>query len=322
MEQASPWRPEHNVQEEDWASGCGRQDIGGGNVHEQWVRKVVQETGQYGNVVYQDGNEIAVRAGYAPAWSLSMSDIIHDEEERNGYLRHLVGTNSENVNTMQAPEIDYIEFHSEDAPNPAFGKPTGTNEYNPTPPFTAADLHGRYCDGRRQGTYFWYWRHGQTERQMDRTLELIKGGCASGGSNLVPNPSFESGTGGDAFNWTEAVNHARASDNAADGDWSLKSTLSGAGGVATYSASIPVTANTNYTLSAWIYRSDPAGSAYVDMSDIPGEIQLVSTAQTGVWQHVSSPWNSGSRNSVTLRCVTDSGINGPVWFDDVSLVRQ
>jgi phosphatidylserine/phosphatidylglycerophosphate/cardiolipin synthase-like enzyme len=179
---ASPWRPEHNLQGQDWNARAGRQAISGGNVHEQWVRKVVQETGRYGNVIYQDGNEVAVRGGYVPAWTLSMSNIIHDEEERNGYLRHLVGTNSGNVDTMEAVQIDYIEFHSDDAPDLTFGKPTGSNEYNPDPPFEPEDLYRRYCDGRGKGTYFWYWRHGQTKPKMDRTLEMVKGGCGNLGN--------------------------------------------------------------------------------------------------------------------------------------------
>src|SRR4026209_2980128 len=51
-------------------------------------------------------------------------------------------------------------------------------------------------------------------------------------ANVVQNSSFETaGTGGagDAANWTEGANHARASDKFNTGAWSLKSTFRGVG---------------------------------------------------------------------------------------------
>jgi calcineurin-like phosphoesterase family protein len=136
-------------------------------------------------------------------------------------------------------------------------------------------------------------------------------------SNLVPNPGFETGTTIDATRWTEGTSHARASDRPHGGAWSLKSTFTGTG-TSTRSVAIAVVPNTTYTYSAWIYKGSTTGAAYVDMSDIAGEAQLAAT-QTNTWQLVSATWNSGSRTSVTLRCVTDGTPNGPSWFDQISL---
>lgn len=135
--------------------------------------------------------------------------------------------------------------------------------------------------------------------------------------NGGPNPSFELGTAGDATSWTEGVNHARSSDRAKDGAWSLKSTYAG-GGTATFQT-LSVTPGTAYTFSAWIYKASTTGNAYVDMNDVPGEAQLLATV-TNQWQLRTGTWNSGSSTSATLRAVTDGNPNGSIWFDSITLV--
>ena len=62
-------------------------------------------------MLYQDGNEIGQVGDYVPEWTLSIRNILHDEEARDGYRRHLLGTNSDSAVTMQAEGVDYIEFH-------------------------------------------------------------------------------------------------------------------------------------------------------------------------------------------------------------------
>lgn len=175
----SPWDAAWNVQGEDWCNDGGSREIIGDDVHERWVRKVVEETGRYGNVIFQDGNEIGIVGGYAPEWTLSIRNIVRDEEQKRGYPRHLLGTNSGDDGVLQAVGIDYAEFHRDTAADPAqcHGKPCLVNEYNPNPPMTPVELFAQYCAARAAGTYFWYWRHGQTQQQMDQTLGLIAGGC-------------------------------------------------------------------------------------------------------------------------------------------------
>src|SRR3989344_5581432 len=138
--------------------------------------------------------------------------------------------------------------------------------------------------------------------------------------NLPVNPSFETGTAGNADTWTESSSHTRSSDRARTGAYSLKSTFrsSGGSGVAT-DQTLNVFPNTNYTYSGWIYKAATSGSAYLDMNDILGELQLY-TSLTNTWQKVSGTWNSGTNTNVKLRLVTDGSMNGDVWFDEIELI--
>jgi hypothetical protein len=137
-------------------------------------------------------------------------------------------------------------------------------------------------------------------------------------ANILANPSFETAgaTSADAASWTEGSSHARASDGVHGGGWALRSTYTGAG-TSTRSAAITVTPDTTYTLSGYIWATNSAGNAYIDMLDIPGELTLPSR-QTGTWEFLSGTWNSGSRTSVTLRLVTDGSPTAAIWFDDIT----
>jgi len=175
----SAWDSDNNVQHQDLCAAAGSRAITAGEVYDLWVRKVVYETGRYGNVIYQDGNELGLLDNYDDQWSLSIRDIVHDEEANNGYLHHLVGTNSESDSLIQESGIDYGEFHRESPVDSSrcHGKPCGVNEYNPEPPFTPQQIHDAFCAAKSAGTYVWYWRHGQSASQMDQTLSLIQQGC-------------------------------------------------------------------------------------------------------------------------------------------------
>jgi hypothetical protein len=175
----SAWDAAYNIQAEDWCATAGSREILGSDVHEAWVRKVVRETGRYGNVLYEDGNEIGLVDGYVPEWTLSIRNILHDEEARNGYRTHLLGTNSGDAVTMQAEGVEYIEFHRNTAVDAGscYGRPCLVNEYNPSPSLTPDELHAQYCAALAGGTYFWYWRHGQIDADMEQTLSLIQAGC-------------------------------------------------------------------------------------------------------------------------------------------------
>ena len=143
-------------------------------------------------------------------------------------------------------------------------------------------------------------------------------------ANLVLNPGFETqGTGGvgDAANWTEGTNHARASDKFHTGGWALHSTFRGAGTDTRTTAPIAVSPNTTYTYSGYIWRRNAIGAACMDMNDIVGESQLCADG-TGNWQLLSGTWNSGSNTSVTLRLITDGSPTGDIWFDDISLTES
>jgi hypothetical protein len=143
----------------------------------------------------------------------------------------------------------------------------------------------------------------------------------SANSNLVLNPGFEmqGNSAADAVNWTEGINHIRASDKFHTGNWSLHSTFQGAGTSTYTTAPIPVSPNTTYTYSGYIWRTNSTGAACMDMADIAGETQLCTSA-SGNWQLLSGTWNSGPNTSVTLRLITDGSPTGDIWFDDISLV--
>jgi hypothetical protein len=175
----SPWDPAFNVQGQDWCAKAGNAALVSGSVLDVWVRKVFEETGRFGNVIYQDGNELGLVPGYATAWSTSLETALRAVESQHGFPHHLFGTQSESMATIASTSIDFVELHQATAPMPSQcgGKPCLANEYNPDPALSPAALHQQFCAARANGTSFWYWRHGQTDAQMSATLALIQNGC-------------------------------------------------------------------------------------------------------------------------------------------------
>jgi len=57
----------------------------------------------------------------------------------------------------------------------------GINEYNPKPSLSPQKLYQNYCDSVSYGTHYWYWRHGQPQADMVRTMELMSKGPNSCG---------------------------------------------------------------------------------------------------------------------------------------------
>jgi hypothetical protein len=87
------------------------------------------------------------------------------------------GTNGGAPSVIAA--FDYAQWHTGGPIDPAScqGKPCGVNEHNPVPAFTPSELFGRVCAARGEGTWFSYWRHGQSAEEMDQTLALMQRGC-------------------------------------------------------------------------------------------------------------------------------------------------
>ena len=171
----SAWDSAFNVQGEDHCATAGSDAVAPGSVAERWIRKVVEETGRFDNVLYEDGNEVGLIAGYTTAWTTSLHDLVRDEEQRRGYGRHLFGTNSGQLAALQSAAVDYGELHQNAAAtaDQCAGKPCLVNEYNPNPPLTPEQFQQRFCAARQQGTAFWYWRHGQSEADFLRSLDLM-----------------------------------------------------------------------------------------------------------------------------------------------------
>jgi hypothetical protein len=138
------------------------------------------------------------------------------------------------------------------------------------------------------------------------------------GPNVVPNPSFELGTGATADDWSSAGGFARGSALAHAGTYSLTST---ARSTAAAGTTIAVDPDTRYRLSGWIHKATNDGVAFIDMNDVPGESQIGvgEGAGGGTWTYVEGEWSSGSATSVSLRTVVAGSLTGDVWFDDLSL---
>lgn len=171
-EEYSPWYPPHNIQGLS-AYGCDRMSNPPLPEHERWVRKVVEEIGSYDNILWQIGNESGY-CSYPFKWEKEISRIIHDEEGKRGYKRHLVGTQSEVSEIEQATWIDYISRHQDIfISRPIHGKPTQVNEY-------AVDLgplayNHQLTLARQSGTYFHYWRGPDSYSEMQSVwAEILK----------------------------------------------------------------------------------------------------------------------------------------------------
>ncbi|HOU15669.1 MAG TPA: glycosyl hydrolase family 28-related protein [Anaerolineae bacterium] len=138
----------------------------------------------------------------------------------------------------------------------------------------------------------------------------------------VFNGGFEAGNDANADFWSEGAAHSRSAERAHEGQWALKSAFSGDGGTDTRTDPLPVKRATYYQLSGWIYKANLDGYAYLDMNDIEEELALVvGPGSGGQWMYLEGLWYSGERTAVQLRCVTDNGVSGDVWFDEIRLTE-
>lgn len=177
-----PWIPDNNAQGID---ACDAQTPGS-PTQEAWIRKAVAETGRFHNAVYELSNE-GILVPSSVAWEAWVISIVRDEEAKRGFPRHLIGSDA----MAAAADFGIIHQNGEPTSSQCGGKPCVNNEYNPSPAFTPAQLHGFYCAAKARGTYYWYWRHEQTKAAMDDTLARIKGGCANVTPAVCPRPDFE-----------------------------------------------------------------------------------------------------------------------------------
>lgn len=147
---------------------------------EAFIRKAVSQFGCYGNVFWEDGNEVGVSGRYRPQWSEALAAIVRDEEQKNGCgLRHMLGTNSGFEEVECSTSFDYSVTHSETGiGGPQCGKPRMNNEHNPDPLFTPDQEKDLYCSAQASGQTWWFWRGGQTQENMDKILGLWRDGCS------------------------------------------------------------------------------------------------------------------------------------------------
>jgi hypothetical protein len=164
----SPWQADRNIQGFDG----GRLEVGRSTphrIHEQWVRKVVAETGEFPNVLYQDGNESF--KGAFPVWVHRLRDIVREELSSRGFGRRPFGTNS-----GRTEEVDHLYLHSRTAPEPG-PLPIIVNEYpDRSPNQVLIEAWRAYGTG----VYYQYWRGehswADTQRVLDGLQVIVEGG--------------------------------------------------------------------------------------------------------------------------------------------------
>lgn len=139
--------------------------------------------------------------------------------------------------------------------------------------------------------------------------------------NIIPNPSFEEGSGTDAYYWTEGSLQTRSSEQAHSGSYSLRAVTNATGSNPGY---LTITPNSKYEYSAWLYNSVTAGKGYCDLSDVTGDPQLeVTTSDSQGWNYKAKVWSNTSYTSVRPRTALPAGEGGAgtIWFDDIRLRR-
>jgi hypothetical protein len=171
MPDIDPWQPQNNIQGTE-AGGLFIFQHAPRPIHERWIRKCVEELGEFPNVTFNTGNEGFKR--YSKAWELGVRDIVRDELARQNYGKRLVGTNTHNID-IEAMS-DYATRHW-DEPQQAEPYPVMVTEYGTQTP---SEILEQVRLARNAGTAFHYWMGSQTTAQRAETLaglkEIVEGG--------------------------------------------------------------------------------------------------------------------------------------------------
>jgi len=196
-----PWMSEHNIQGENHVQACSAGEIMPGLVFDNFIRKAVSEFGGYGNVIWQDGNEIGITGQYNPEWSLSMQQRVRYWEQEVGHgVVHMFGTNSNHPTVMS--QVDFIEGHQRTPwTQPQHGRISLVNEYNPKPTYSPEVMNSYRCLAEKAGTFWWYWRHNQTLEQMESTAALFLLECPDDPTVPPPIGKCPKGTPQARINW-------------------------------------------------------------------------------------------------------------------------
>jgi hypothetical protein len=147
----------------------------------EWVRKVVYETCNHAQVIYQISNESALGPGWSVEWERAIHGLIREGEQQPGCggVVHMIGSNSRD----DGGPYDYFTTHNGSAlDGPFAGRPIMTNEYNPSQ--TPEMFIARHCVSRPQS--FWYWRSDGSNARQDASLNALRAGCK--GATGCPDP--------------------------------------------------------------------------------------------------------------------------------------
>jgi len=148
-----------------------------------WVKKNIYESCNYGNVIYQIGNENNLMVGWTPEWERAMFNLIRESEQQEGckQIVHLIGSNTKD---WDGP-YDYFSSHdAREGDNPIAGRPVSVNEYNPH--ITPSSFHAKFCSAKKNGQAFWYWRSDGSNQDQDASLNSLD--CDSSPVSSCPAP--------------------------------------------------------------------------------------------------------------------------------------
>jgi hypothetical protein len=168
----TPWSKNNNVNGVDDAL-CANLSRAPNPLYERWLRKVVAETGEYDNVIYQIGNETfdCKRKGSSIAYEVGVANIVRDELKQRGFSSKLIGTNSHNDSIENHPLIDYISVHGEAAPRRRV-KPAMNNEQRSSW-VSVSNFETELRRAYRKGTYFQLWRGDLDDNQYRDALQKL-----------------------------------------------------------------------------------------------------------------------------------------------------
>lgn len=159
---------------------------------ERFIRKVVEELGCFGNVIWSTDNEGGLVPGANPDFYLWVRDTIRDEESKTGCaFVHMIGTNS-GFPEVQG-QVDFVVTHERAALRaPIAGRWTLNNERNPS--FTPEMEVTNFKYARNLGLAYALWRNGMNDQDFERTLDLFQ-------KATVPSPSECYAPQADDPNW-------------------------------------------------------------------------------------------------------------------------
>ncbi len=134
-------------------------------LQENWLRKIIEVTRGFDNVIYQVSNEsFDCGRTLEDEWELSIIDFVHSL-----HGAALVGTNSHRNSIEDA--ADYVERHRSFVQIPR-GKPMMVNEYGDD--LTPENVRDEMRKGLLAGSSFHYWRGGHDDAQFSVTLAYLR----------------------------------------------------------------------------------------------------------------------------------------------------
>lgn len=174
----SPWNVSRNIQAEDH---CGPRV--GDPVQAAWVDKWVKHAGRFGCVTWQLSNESGLVGSKAEvlAWERWMAETIRASEDKYGYQRHPILTNSGIIDIVTAAWIDGSNWHGIQYA-PVGGKVTACNEINPAP----SNYRQEYCSALAGKAYLWLWRAELPAAKWESDLADVKTARQTGCGTPMP----------------------------------------------------------------------------------------------------------------------------------------